>query len=1012
MADNIFNYLDNNNRGMVVCGMKLKLIYGLIFLLALSTTVSAVAVEDNLHVTLQVVDALGVVQTGSFKFTFNITMEADCSKVLYSNTSTLVTDARGIISYYLGDTGLNYTDQYWLCWYRDDVLQGADKIARSPYTFDNNSLQWNASLLTAEQAIISGTTLSYDIIPATDRIYNLGNASYRYNTLYVGSTLGSAREGRMYCDENSLILRSNDAQIDLYPHAGADLIAHLGTGRAFRPYTNSRGSLGSSSKMWDDAFFSGTIHNNADNSKHCWGAAEDGCIYYNATDLVANPKEVGSGAFFVLGGIYSEEDIGGVSFTIGANTLNTNEWAVLDGVTSNQVIDWTGATSALSTTESITADSGGTYPVTIGDASNNRCATFTYSSDYTYINDGSYGVYSYDGTGNYGYLADSSYGVYGFLNSGSAAVYGAETSGNYGYLGDSSYGVYGYYSGGGYGHIGSSSYGVEGYHGSNYGRLGQSSYGVEGYYSGGGAGYIGGSSEGVYGSYSSNYGYLGSSSYGVYGYLSSGTAAVYGQYSSNYAYLADSSYGVYSYLSSGSAAGYFYDSYSNYAELASNGYPGYFHDSNSNYVYLGGGSASYGLEVYHSSGLSGAAYFYDSPTSNYVYLADSTQAIYAYKSGGSYASYFTDSSSNYVYTLDSSYGLYAYMSGGSAVGYFYDGSSYAELVTSSYGGSFYKSGGTAGYFYDGSTYVSLADGSYAINTANDVWISGSLLGSGSGHDQFSDFVSNEHIDWTSASDAIVTSNSITATKFILSSSGDIEYPNAGWMKFGEASSNDDIYVYDGNTLNTGYDNNAARPLWINYVGYQASTTQFRDLKIGDGKTNTLLEVTGSSGDFNFSDGDLTTTGNLNQTIGNATINMIYGEMWYHNHTATELNFAVDGTFYNLTFDKSDTNGFIFNDTDDSLEAVYSGKYRACYMASGDGQNNHVYFTTIIKNGLSLDRMESHKKMAAGGDIVTMTGCGFINLTVGDKLKLATADVGDTGTGNYYSANLNVNRIGD
>ena len=147
------------------------------------------------------------------------------------------------------------------------------------------------------------------------------------------------------------------------------------------------------------------------------------------------------------------------------------------------------------------------------------------------------------------------------------------------------------------------------------------------------------------------------------------------------------------------------------------------------------------------------------------------------------------------------------------------------------------------------------------------------------------------------------------------------------------------------------------------------------------------------------------------TGANVTGNFYYGEMWYHNHTATELNFAVDGVFYNLTFANSDVNGFAFNNTADSLTTLIPGKYKVGYMASGDGQNNHIYFTTILVNGIDNDRCESHRKMTAGGDIVTMVGNCFVNLVVGDEIKLATADVGGTGTGNYYSANVNLVRIG-
>lgn len=138
----------------------------------------------------------------------------------------------------------------------------------------------------------------------------------------------------------------------------------------------------------------------------------------------------------------------------------------------------------------------------------------------------------------------------------------------------------------------------------------------------------------------------------------------------------------------------------------------------------------------------------------------------------------------------------------------------------------------------------------------------------------------------------------------------------------------------------------------------------------------------------------------------------FGEAWYHNHTATPLSFDVDGLFYNLTFKESTTKGFVFSDAEDSLTASVSGWYKVCYMASGDGQNNHMYFTTVVLNGATQDKCGSHKKMAAGGDIVTMVGCCVIELNADDELKLATADIGGTGAGNYYSSNLNLVRIGD
>ena len=153
-------------------------------------------------------------------------------------------------------------------------------------------------------------------------------------------------------------------------------------------------------------------------------------------------------------------------------------------------------------------------------------------------------------------------------------------------------------------------------------------------------------------------------------------------------------------------------------------------------------------------------------------------------------------------------------------------------------------------------------------------------------------------------------------------------------------------------------------------------------------------------------------GDINQIDGNTTINMIYGEMSYHNHTATSLNFAVSNVYYNLTFKESFTNGFTFDNADDSLTTQITGVYKLCYFAVGDGINNHKYILAPTINGIVEAKCESHKKMAASGDILTMNGCCLLSLSTDDIIKLAVMDDDDTGTSNYYGANINLVRIGN
>ena len=159
---------------------------------------------------------------------------------------------------------------------------------------------------------------------------------------------------------------------------------------------------------------------------------------------------------------------------------------------------------------------------------------------------------------------------------------------------------------------------------------------------------------------------------------------------------------------------------------------------------------------------------------------------------------------------------------------------------------------------------------------------------------------------------------------------------------------------------------------------------------------------------------LNVIGSVNITK-NITGNQIYGGMWYHNHSATELTFE-DGVFYNLFMvNATHLNGFTFQGgrlLRSNLTSQVAGLYQTAYMSSGDGRNNHIYFTSVFVNNVNLDNCESHKKMTAGGDIVTMTGTCLIRVQAGDEIDIRTADIGGSGTGNYYSSNLNLVRIGD
>ena len=130
---------------------------GFLFLLVaiiLIGFVSAITISDDLHLNIQTINSTGSVVSGTYAFVFNISSSSNCTdvaSVVYTNSSSLTTDSRGIISYYLPNVTLEYDSQYWLCHYRDSELQDTTKIAKTPYAFramniNSSGINFNSSL--------------------------------------------------------------------------------------------------------------------------------------------------------------------------------------------------------------------------------------------------------------------------------------------------------------------------------------------------------------------------------------------------------------------------------------------------------------------------------------------------------------------------------------------------------------------------------------------------------------------------------------------------------------------------------------------------------------------------------------------------------------------------------------------------------------------------------------------------------------------------------------------------
>jgi len=108
-----------------------------VFVLVFSMSfLSAADINDDIHLNIQTTNVTtGAIISGTFNFQFDITIDSACSSVVYTNSTTLTTDSRGIVSYYLENVDLAFDQQYYLCYYRDSVFINSSKIARTPYTF-------------------------------------------------------------------------------------------------------------------------------------------------------------------------------------------------------------------------------------------------------------------------------------------------------------------------------------------------------------------------------------------------------------------------------------------------------------------------------------------------------------------------------------------------------------------------------------------------------------------------------------------------------------------------------------------------------------------------------------------------------------------------------------------------------------------------------------------------------------------------------------------------------------
>ncbi|MFA5071836.1 MAG: hypothetical protein WC511_05760, partial [Candidatus Pacearchaeota archaeon] len=150
--------------------MKKGFLVFVLFILAFTGFSVAENIYDSIPIQIQVLSDAGVATTGTFTFKIDISNSVTCSPILYTNTSTLTTDSRGVVSYNLINVDLPFDEQYWFCYYRDGVLKATIKSARVPYAFNaknisssginvNSNLNMGSYNVSADKIIISGNEI-------------------------------------------------------------------------------------------------------------------------------------------------------------------------------------------------------------------------------------------------------------------------------------------------------------------------------------------------------------------------------------------------------------------------------------------------------------------------------------------------------------------------------------------------------------------------------------------------------------------------------------------------------------------------------------------------------------------------------------------------------------------------------------------------------------------------------------------------------------------------------------
>ncbi len=198
-----------------------------IFILGLTGFVSGAIISDDLHLNIQTTNSTGGIVTGFFDFVFNISTASDCNTVVYSNSTSLTTDTRGIISYYLPNVSLDYSQRYYLCYYRNGTLQDSSQITRTPYTFRARNITTSGI-----EADANLDLTGFNVTANTGFFSFLGSLVNRITKIFaIDADISNNLDvgGNLTVDTNTLFVDSNSNNTGIGTTSPADKLTVVGT---------------------------------------------------------------------------------------------------------------------------------------------------------------------------------------------------------------------------------------------------------------------------------------------------------------------------------------------------------------------------------------------------------------------------------------------------------------------------------------------------------------------------------------------------------------------------------------------------------------------------------------------------------------------------------------------------------------------------------------------------------------------------------------------------------------